>query len=448
MADTASVIGASYPDLLDLVDNGTLIVHKRPPDYQERRSDGYQEPLLVFIIGTAHVSQQSALDVHRVIMAVQPENVVVELCKSRTALLEPDKDSTKVCDSNPNANQHQQQQQQQQLLSLLQQEAQQQSISTAQVAGNNTVTTVGNSSTRPSHPASQLESTISDIGGNLKETQASGSNASTASEEAGSSPAAWPSPDHSQRHNSQQHGRSKARNPLLLSGNSFLSAARRSLDLGGQSAFVLRLFMAGQAEKAARSLGVNPGEEFTAAAAAAESVGAQIVLGDRPIEITLQRAWEALSWQRRLRLCVDLVVGILTPLPANFGKEMVEQLKSDDALTALYNEVSAQYPELVSPLLHERDLYLAWSLKRSKAVNGSQRVVGVVGKGHFRGIVHALKHDQQRLRFTDLVSTTKRQKSKHRTPALAVGRLVLELLLGAGLYAAWVAATAASGSAG
>lgn len=43
-------------------------MHKRPPDYQERRSDGYQEPLLVFIIGTAHVSQQSALDVHRVIM--------------------------------------------------------------------------------------------------------------------------------------------------------------------------------------------------------------------------------------------------------------------------------------------------------------------------------------------------------------------------------------------
>lgn len=26
--------------------------------------------------------------------------------------------------------------------------------------------------------------------------------------------------------------------------------------------------------------------------------------------------------------------------------------------------------QVVGPLLHERDLYLAWSLKRSKAVNG------------------------------------------------------------------------------
>jgi hypothetical protein len=32
----------------------------------------------------------------------------------------------------------------------------------------------------------------------------------------------------------------------------------------------------------------------------------------------------------------------------------------------------------------ERDLYLAWSLKRSKAVNGTSRVVGVIGKGHLQ----------------------------------------------------------------
>lgn len=37
----------------------------------------------------------------------------------------------------------------------------------------------------------------------------------------------------------------------------------------------------------------------------------------------------------------------------------------------------------------ERDLYLAWSLKRSKAVNSSKRVVGVIGKGHMQvGLLH------------------------------------------------------------
>ncbi len=43
------------------------MVWQRPASYEERRSDGYREPELVFIVGTAHVSRQSALDVQRVI---------------------------------------------------------------------------------------------------------------------------------------------------------------------------------------------------------------------------------------------------------------------------------------------------------------------------------------------------------------------------------------------
>ena len=41
----------------------------------------------MFLVGTAHVSRQSADDVQRVIDAVRPQNVVVELCSSRTAVM-------------------------------------------------------------------------------------------------------------------------------------------------------------------------------------------------------------------------------------------------------------------------------------------------------------------------------------------------------------------------
>ena len=63
------------------------MVWKRPASYMERRADGYHEPELVFIVGTAHVSRQSARDVERVITAVRPCAVVVELCKSRSAVM-------------------------------------------------------------------------------------------------------------------------------------------------------------------------------------------------------------------------------------------------------------------------------------------------------------------------------------------------------------------------
>ncbi len=54
------------------------------------------------------------------------------------------------------------------------------------------------------------------------------------------------------------------------------------------------------------------------------------------------------------------------------------------------------------PLVHERDQYLAWSLKRSKAVRGARVVVGVMGAGHMRGVVHALQTDRggDTLRFS------------------------------------------------
>ena len=46
-----------------------------------------QEPDVVYLVGTAHVSRQSGEDVQRVIQAVRPQNVVVELCSSRTAIM-------------------------------------------------------------------------------------------------------------------------------------------------------------------------------------------------------------------------------------------------------------------------------------------------------------------------------------------------------------------------
>ncbi len=67
-------------------------------------------------------------------------------------------------------------------------------------------------------------------------------------------------------------------------------------------------------------------------------------------------------------------------LSQELNEATLERLKSDDAVSAFFAQLGEQYPQLLAPLVHERDLYLAWSMKRSKAVNGTKRVVGVVGK--------------------------------------------------------------------
>ncbi|KAG2724839.1 hypothetical protein I3760_01G037000 [Carya illinoinensis] len=103
---------------------------------------------------------------------------------------------------------------------------------------------------------------------------------------------------------------------------------------------------------------------FRAARKVSEEVGAQIVLGDHPIEIT--------------------------------------EPNSDDSTFRLNEQLSFSYPSLLQPLIHKRDTYLALSLKRSKALNNNKKVVGVIGKGQMNGVIYELISDQGNLRFWDL----------------------------------------------
>ncbi|CAM9242502.1 unnamed protein product [Laminaria digitata] len=98
-------------------------------------------------------------------------------------------------------------------------------------------------------------------------------------------------------------------NPLAMSGDGFASTLARSIRLGGQSTALLRAALAWAAQV---SLGDDPDGskpaaaamygDFKAAKEGAEEMEAQIVLGDRPVEVTLQRAWEALSLGERFDL--------------------------------------------------------------------------------------------------------------------------------------------------
>ncbi len=136
-------------------------------------------------------------------------------------------------------------------------------------------------------------------------------------------------------------------------------------------------------------------------------------------------------------------------------------MKKDDAISSFYAELSARYPELPGPLIFERgkllklviffrnrlilynvctshtlttDMYLAWSLKRSKAVNGAQAVVGVIGRGHLRGVLFSLGQDSGILRFSDLVGRRNNRDERAKDTTRAVARFLLETLLVTAIY--------------
>lgn len=263
---------------------GSLLVWQRPADYQERRSDGYREPEVIFLCGTAHMSKQSAADVQLLVQVgcrcgrqdaaprtplpaphpaalwaihltaapalhtpppgqrpccrpwavgsaaecagggqdpswrggsaqvpppplalqtVEPENVVIELCKSRLGLIqelptpEPEQDDA------------------------------------AAAAGQLLAARAASSSQGGSSVDSSSEEGVSRAG-----SPGGSESASSSTSTSGTS-----------RSDSSSRAR-KARNALNLSGSSLVEALGRSLSLGGQRGLLLRLLLANQARKA------------------------------------------------------------------------------------------------------------------------------------------------------------------------------------------------------
>ncbi|KAJ1269500.1 hypothetical protein BS78_07G216700 [Paspalum vaginatum] len=193
----------------------------------------------------------------------------------------------------------------------------------------------------------------------------------------------------------------KSSNMFSLGGSKFLGAVGRSINLGGQSALALRLLLAVFSSKI--SSGAN-----------------------RPFGEELERAWKSLTWDQKTKLVISLFRGITSTADTPQREE-----ETDVSPYELYEKLSTSYPSLLQPLIHERDMFLAWSLKRSKAVNKSKTVVGVVGKGHMNGIVYALISDQGDLRFRDLVG---RASSETWVSSLVKG-LVRDTVIGLVLWA-------------
>ncbi|PKI38338.1 hypothetical protein CRG98_041249 [Punica granatum] len=226
---------------------------------------------------------------------------------------------------------------------------------------------------------------------------------------------------------SQQEVRSSM---FSLSGTGFFGAVGRSINLGGQTALALRLLLAVFSSKISN----RPfGDEFRAARKVAEEIGAQIVLGDRPIEITLERAWNCLNLDEKIHLVFSVFRGLASQ--SDIAENNLKESSTKDATLELYGQLSYSYPALLQPLIHERDTYLAWSLKRSKAVNNSKRVVGIIGRGHMNGVVYSLISDQGNLRFRDLTGKRPDDDGSNRLVTDLAKSLARDTLIGIVLWA-------------
>ncbi len=150
-------------------------------------------------------------------------------------------------------------------------------------------------------------------------------------------------------------------------------------------------------EDYANDLGVELGGEFRCAHQYwLGKPNCHLILGDRPLSLTLVRAWESLSLFGKIKVMLGLLwSSFRKPNP----KELREWLRSvlldeTDVLTESFLELRRHFPTLYTTIIEERDAWLAAKLVQTvRALQYTRRestVVAIVGAGHMPGILQWL----------------------------------------------------------
>lgn len=135
----------------------------------------------------------------------------------------------------------------------------------------------------------------------------------------------------------------------------------------------------------AEQYGVQVGDEMVAAAKVARETGSEVALIDRDSRVTLQRAWDGMSFQERVRLAVFIL-----------GSLFVRRQRVEQELDRFYQDergyieqFAQELPTVKRVLIDERDAAMAEALRQIHETKGD--VVAVVGDGHVEGLAKLLQ---------------------------------------------------------
>jgi pheromone shutdown-related protein TraB len=129
------------------------------------------------------------------------------------------------------------------------------------------------------------------------------------------------------------------------------------------------------------TIGISPGAEMAAAINTAESLGIPCIMVDRPIQVTLRRAWGKNSLWGKCKLLSALLSAAFST--ETVSQEEIEALKNSNEMDNMMGELATYLPSVKSVLIDERDQYLGSRIWQCEG----QKVLAVLGAGHLPGVV-------------------------------------------------------------
>ena len=178
-----------------------------------------------------------------------------------------------------------------------------------------------------------------------------------------------------------------------------------------------------------KNVGVHPGDEMKAAINRAKMMNIPVAMIDRPVQVTLRRAWNKNSLFGKCKLLATLLVNSFST--EDVSSEQIENLKKTSEMDSMMGELSQYMPAIKEVLIDERDRYLAAKLYRCQG----KRILAVLGAGHLAGVQKHLELFASGKESTD-VSDIEKVSAGGKSMKIAVWLIPLFIIamLAAGFY--------------
>jgi len=148
------------------------------------------------------------------------------------------------------------------------------------------------------------------------------------------------------------------------------------------------ILLANYQRKLAEQFGIESGQEMMEGIACAKEYGAELVLADRSIQVTFNRIWRGCSLWEKTKLLFSIILSVVDD--QEITEEDLENLKSEDMLSAALSEMGSAFKGVKRYLVDERDQYLAYKIKNAPG----DKIVAVLGAAHINGIKEEIYKDQ------------------------------------------------------
>lgn len=167
---------------------------------------------------------------------------------------------------------------------------------------------------------------------------------------------------------------------------------------------LINLVISSFQKRLAKQFGIKAGQEMIQGIESAKEVGANLVLADRNIQITFSRILHSVGFWGKAQLLMGIVMSIFDD--ESITEEDLEKMKSQDMLNSILNDFANSFPKLKTPLVDERDQYLAQMIKEAPG----NKVVAVLGAAHVPGVKEEIKKEHDLGKLSQLPPKSKTPK--------------------------------------